>query len=134
MKNKIIYFSRWFPLFWMGGAGAAIGKYVFVLKKYRGAKKAEYIIFHEKVHSKDQRDTGLFKWFFLYIFWPPFRLKAEVKAYRADFYHIIKAEKLRLNGKWAGRIRNKYAVFLSGWNYFKMTSLKNAKKIVNEWR
>ena len=81
--------------------------HIYVAKGFNNwpEKLKKRIILHEKIHLKQQKEIGLFKYLFLYIFvlplfWNPWRYQWEMEAYTKSGHSDKKAKE-----------------FLSMWNY-----------------
>lgn len=62
-----------------GALAIAVYPYIFVREGY---ENTPWLIEHEKLHLKEQKEMGVFKWLFKYAKSKQFRLDAEVRAYK----------------------------------------------------
>ncbi len=79
----------WLTIFAHPYTSTTICPHIYLTRSYHLQEKEvqEYLILHENVHLKQQKETGLLKFLFLYIFvfplfWNPYRYKWELEAYQ----------------------------------------------------
>lgn len=66
---------------WIFKGFAAFTVYPFIFVRPEKAEDTA-LIAHELVHYQEQRKSLVLPWLVLYLLWPMFRLKAEVRAYQ----------------------------------------------------
>lgn len=82
LKSKNIFWKLTFPF--AHNNYTTIGETLFYPKGYPPIRS---IILHEEVHAKQQKEVGIVKFIFLYLFafpflWNPWSFKWEYEAYR----------------------------------------------------
>lgn len=84
---KVVYCSKYWPIFWLGAWGVTLYPYIFLRKELIDWPEGsiESMLVHERVHLEQQRQSNLLWWLFKYIFIPSFRLKMETEAYLTEF-------------------------------------------------
>lgn len=91
-------------------------------KALSGDPSSISLLEHEVVHLNRIKQIGIFKWYFLYIFSPKFRLQEEIIAYKQQF-KILRKYRIVIDFDW-------YAKVLSNWTYGKMVSFEQAKRLL----
>ena len=79
----------WFTLFAHPYTSTTIYPHIYLTRDYhlKEKKVQVFLIKHENVHLEQQKENGLIKFLFLYIFafpilWNPYRYKWELEAYQ----------------------------------------------------
>lgn len=56
-----------------------------------GWQYTDWLIEHEKLHIKEQKEMGVYKWLFKYLVNKEFRYQAELRAYKVSIAHGLAA-------------------------------------------
>jgi hypothetical protein len=59
----------------------------------KGWENTSWLIEHEKLHLKEQKEKGQLRWLFKYLTNSEFRYWAEVRAYKVSIKHGLNPEK-----------------------------------------
>ena len=102
---------------WLPMAGITLFGIIFV------KDKADVLtITHEQVHAKQQARMG-WKFWALYLLWPPGRARLEAEAYA-----------IQANAGCPVEGDNGLAAYLSGWAYLFCCSRARARQLIEEYR
>lgn len=100
MAVKIKTWVWWLTIFANPKVHTTVYPHIYVSEEFYFWPKSlrERIIKHEEVHLKQQKEVGVFKYFFLYlfilpIFWNPWRYNWEIEAYTATGHSLAVAKK-----------------------------------------
>lgn len=128
---KVVYCSKYWPIFWLGAWGVALSPYIFLRKELLkwppGA--IDSMIVHERVHLDQQRQTFLLWWLIKYIFLPSFRLRMETEAYLTEFRYCYK---LSTEGRQVNLDPILWAKRITGPGYLWMISRNDASKLFRD--